>query len=263
MLKTSSSNISWETLRIFFTDCCGIPCGGTRRFLIGVAWAQFAALSRTPVPPFLTAIRSSLARVRVPSSKNSRMDSTSSSVLLEPATLLRRESDNREVIVRRRGDPREEAEWQSWPSFEDDRCMRRGGTGRVPSRARDVTEETIARKGKTSRQMIFDITWREGGNSPLTPSTSAPSYRDHTDNDDDNDERNRKTNSNPIHCGSHAFRFSQPRCATSNLTLAESNSYPKRPTLYAHISTPQSKMKKTRKVITDVHRSRSASTGSL
>ena len=72
-----------------------------------------------------------------------------SSFPLESAPLRRREPEDREVTVRRCSDPRE-AEWESWPSFEDDRCIRRGGTG---GRTVHVIrrKRSVAKKGKMPR----------------------------------------------------------------------------------------------------------------
>ena len=78
-------------------------------------------------------------------------DPKNSSFLPDPEPWLRNVSEDREVTVRHCNDLREEAELRSWPSFEDDRCMRRVGSGRVPFRARDATEGIVSRKGKRSR----------------------------------------------------------------------------------------------------------------
>ena len=135
-------------------DSCGMPSGGMRRLGIGLVWAQFAALSMTLAAFFITTSTSCWGRDRVMFSTGPCRDPKNSSFLPEPTPWLYDVSDDRVVTVRRCEDVREETEWRSWPSFEDDRCIRRGGSGRVPLRARDKTEGISSQKGKTSRARL-------------------------------------------------------------------------------------------------------------
>jgi len=63
----------------------------------------------------------------------------------------------------------------------------------------------------------------------------------------------------------HAFWLSQPRCASSNPNFSCPSLilHPKLPTLYARISIRQLKTKRMKKIFTDIHRFRNASTGNL
>ena len=118
-------------------------------------------------------------------------------------------------------------------------------------------------KRKNAQNLTLeDITWMRRKFAFWTLDNVSTNHKDYVDVD--GDERDRTVNRNLTAVVFMLSGLLNRGAPLQTLTLPpDSNSRPKRPTLFAHISTRQSRMRRRKRIITDVHRSRSTSTGNL